>query len=350
MKRYRIKRWLWCPLLAVSVVGAWWGYNRSTAGISIPAQNDPAASGLPGVICFGYVDVLPGITALYPTYPGRVSEVAVAEGEDVSVGAILVHLEDRLPRARLDEAKAVVEAARAQLAQAREVAEQHQARIAQLQAAIEALKHRQSAAELQRGYYDDLRGQFSEKDLNVARENVKEAAALLKAEREKLKELLLHDPTVAVRRAEAEVNVMQARLAQAQETLEQCTIRAPSAGTVLRVLVKPGDMLGTATRDPAVQFCPKGLRLVRAEVDQEFAGSLILGQKSAIQDDTKSGATWHGKVIRISDWYTQRRSIIQEPLQVNDVRTLECLIALDPGQPHLRIGQRVRVRIGNSFP
>src|SRR5262249_16255631 len=123
-------------------------------------------------------------------------------------------------------------------------------------------------------------------------------------------------------------------------------IKAPTAGTVLRVLVNPGEMLGTARREPAVQFCPKGQRLVRAEVEQEFAGSVSLGQAAAVQDDSKAGTTWAGKVSRISDWYTQRRSIIQEPLQINDVRTLECLIALDPGQPQLRIGQRVRVSIG----
>ena len=34
-----------------------------------------------------------------------------------------------------------------------------------------------------------------------------------------------------------------------------------------------------------------------------------------------------------------------EPLQFNDVRTLECIIELDPGQPLLRIGQRVRVQL-----
>jgi hypothetical protein len=50
-------------------------------------------------------------------------------------------------------------------------------------------------------------------------------------------------------------------------------------------------------------------------------------------------------VIRVSDWYTHRRSILQEPFQLNDVRTLEWLIALDPGQQPLRIGQRVRVTI-----
>ena len=56
-------------------------------------------------------------------------------------------------------------------------------------------------------------------------------------------------------------------------------------------------------------------------------------------------STWRGQVARISDWYTHRRSILQEPLQLNDVRTLECLIALDSGQPPLRIGQRVLVTL-----
>jgi hypothetical protein len=58
-----------------------------------------------------------------------------------------------------------------------------------------------------------------------------------------------------------------------------------------------------------------------------------------------AGPSWHGRVIRVSDWYTHRRSILQEPFQLNDVRTLECLIALDRGQQPLRIGQRVRVTI-----
>ena len=50
---------------------------------------------------------------------------------------------------------------------------------------------------------------------------------------------------------------------------------------------------------------------------------------------------------RISDWYSQRRSVLLEPLQFNDVRTLECIISIDPGQPPLRIGQRVRIALNN---
>jgi hypothetical protein len=68
-------------------------------------------------------------------------------------------------------------------------------------------------------------------------------------------------------------------------------------------------------------------------------------QAALVQDDTSASDTWRGRVLRVSDWYTHRRSILQEPFQFNDVRTLECIVALDAGQPQLRIGQRVRVTI-----
>ena len=70
-----------------------------------------------------------------------------------------------------------------------------------------------------------------------------------------------------------------------------------------------------------------------------------------MQDDSNTGATWRGKVVRLSDWYTHRRSIVQEPLQFNDVRTLECLVTLtDNPPPPLRIGQRMRVSINQGGP
>jgi hypothetical protein len=52
--------------------------------------------------------------------------------------------------------------------------------------------------------------------------------------------------------------------------------------------------------------------------------------------------------VHISDWYTHRRSIVQEPLQFNDVRTLECIIQIDPHAQMPKIGQRVRVMLGSA--
>ena len=71
---------------------------------------------------------------------------------------------------------------------------------------------------------------------------------------------------------------------------------------------------------------------------------------AVIEDDTRTGLRWHGKVKHLSDWYTHRRSMLQEPFQYNDVRTLECIVSVDSGGPPLRIGQRVRVTIKQGGP
>jgi multidrug resistance efflux pump len=152
---------------------------------------------------------------------------------------------------------------------------------------------------------------------------------------------------VQVARAEALVAARQAQLDQAEYTRRQCVLTAPAGGTMLRVLASPGDVLPGQAGPPVVFFRPAGPLVVRAEVEQEFAARVEPGQDAWVEDDSSRGRAWKGKVVRVSEWYTRRRSILQDPLQVNDVRTLECVILPDPAQP-LRIGQRMRVRIGGG--
>ena len=81
-------------------------------------------------------------------------------------------------------------------------------------------------------------------------------------------------------------------------------------------------------------------------LNQEFADQIQVGQAALITDSETLKGTIRGKVKRISDWFAQRRSPLFEPRQLNDVRTLECIIEIDPAQAKdLRIGQRVRVKI-----
>jgi hypothetical protein len=85
---------------------------------------------------------------------------------------------------------------------------------------------------------------------------------------------------------------------------------------------------------------------MRKQVNQEFAGRVKVGQKALVKDDARGGASWRGKVRRVAAWFEQRRPTSQDPSQYTDVRTVECLIDIAPGQPLLRIGQRMRVMIG----
>jgi multidrug resistance efflux pump len=311
-----------------------------------------AAPGAPTVVCFGHVDMEHGVTSLYPAVPGRVKSVDARENEAVQAGAVLVRLDDEMSRLRTRETKADLDAANEQLAQALRLPEQHQARSSQQRAAIEAVRHRLDGAQSLLARKRELAKiqQLNVKEVEAAGALVQELEALERAEKGKLRELELDDPGAAIKRAQADVAAKEARHEQARRGQEECVLRAPADGVVLRVLVRPGEVLGPQPRQPVLLFCPKGQRLVRAEVEQEFAGQIAVGQPATIVDDTSIGSSWRGKVMRISDWYTQRRSILQEPVQFSDVRTLECLISLDPGQPPLRIGQRVRVNIGVAAP
>ena len=149
--------------------------------------------------------------------------------------------------------------------------------------------------------------------------------------------------------ATIEVDGKKKQVEKAQLGVRECTIFAPCKGVILRRLVNVGEVLGQTPNRPAVEFCPSGDRIVRAEVEQEFAGKLFVGQKAEITDDMTGSGEWHGEVMRISDWFTQRRAVLLEPMQYNDIRTLEVIIRMKPDAKNpLRINQRVRVKLAGE--
>jgi multidrug resistance efflux pump len=336
-------------VLMMSAGGAVLLIHGPRAGAAPDALAD-RDSPLPRVVCFGHVDVEDGIASLYPLVAGRVVAVPAHENTEVKAGADLIRLDDELARLRVREAEADLEAAKEQLSQASKLHEQQRLKLAQQKSAITAVQQRlEGAREVQNRKRELEKGQhISPREARAAEALVKELEAVLDVETKKLEELNLNDPENAIRRARAEVDAKESRLEQAQRGVKECVLAAPADGLVLRVLARPGEVLGPQPRQPAVLFCSKGPRIVRAEVEQEYAGRVAVGQAASVQDDTTASTTWRGKVIRLSDWYTHRRSVLQEPFQVNDVRTLECIIALDSGQPPLRIGQRVRVIVAQK--
>lgn len=341
-------------LLAVATVGAnWFLYFRDSSHTHRPTsensedQEGPRAQ----VVCFGHVDVEYGVQSLYPLQTGRVKEVFVHDATRVKSGKALLLVDDRHARDVLREAEADLKAAEAQHEQAKLAETQHEAKVKQQDAAIRAAQSRLIAAEKilrRKKQLLDVK-QVNELEVDAASAQVDEAKAGRDAELARKLELDTARPQLLLQRAEADVLAKTAKRDQAQQAVDECTLRAPADGDILRVLVGPGDVLGSQPKQPAILFCPKKPILIRAEVSQEFAGRVHVGQPAWIQDDTDATQTWRGKVVRVSHWYTHRRSIMQEPLQLNDVRTLECIVAFDdPDPPTLRIGQRMRITIGEE--
>jgi HlyD family secretion protein len=339
-------------ILLVGVGGAgwvanhFWGPSASTAAPS--AGTSRTGSEGEGVVCTGYVDLEHGIRSLTPLRPGRVAEIVAKENQHVEAGAPILRLEDRDAKFQVDAAESAVTAAEIQLEEALKLEEQQRARLAQQQAALQAAGFRLDAArQLLRRKEDQVKDNLvSAEEVSMTRDEVKALEQQEHAEREKLAELKTIDPALAIRKARTQLKLSQINRDQARHQLDECTLKAPVAGTVQRITAGAGDIVTGNPAQPIVRFAPDEPPLVRAEVNQEFADRVQVGQTALIRDDVRSGASWRGKVERVAGWYEQRRPTTQDPSAFTDARTVECLISIDPGQPPLRLGQRMRVMIG----
>lgn len=337
-------------LLAAVSVGA--GFAFTNAGDA--GGNKSAGPGNTHVVvCVGHVDTRKGTQLLLPAQSGRVVRVLVNDNDEVEEGAVLLELEDDLYRAQEREARADLEAAEEMLKTAEKFKgiktgdnDTSFARAQQL-AAIEGAKIQLGIAQRQLQKAEDWakREQVGANDVKMAEDAVKGKEVALKAEQAKLEELDAKLGSAVVAAAKA-VDGKRAQLEKAKLAVKECKLFAPCKGKVLRVTVNTGDLVGPQAKERVVVFCPSGPRIVRAEVEQEFVAGIAKGMVATFQDDSTAEGNWHGKVVDISDWFSLRRSVLPEPTQFHDVRTVECIIEIDPDQPPLRINQRVRVTIG----
>jgi multidrug resistance efflux pump len=349
LRRLPTGLWLGIGLMLASLIGV--GLVTSLPAGTAPDQtaNDSPSTGATGqrAYALGHVAVEGGLTPLHPLQPGQVVHVEVHEGEEVEDGAPLIYLDDHLALAQIREAEAALGEAQVRLAQAKDLPKQLQDKIDAQQAAVRGEQKKLAAA---RAKLDQAR-RLSEKnlappeDVRFAEEMAQAQEEAVEAEQAKLRLLKLTDPSKEITRAEQDVAAKEAQLDKARLALRHCTVWAPSKGTVLRINASAGQPLGSEARQPAIIFAPDKPRIIEAEVEQEFASRIVVGQKARIVDDTTGQGSWTGRVRRISDWFAPSRSMLPQPLQLNEIRTLEVVIDLDPGQEPLRIGQRVRVHL-----
>jgi multidrug resistance efflux pump len=298
---------------------------------------------------WGYVDVEGGLFYPYPTTPGRVVAIEVHEGQTVQAGDVLFRLDSTLAQAQLDEAESGVKVAESQLAQARNALPRHKLQVAGQSKARDAMQFKlegtRKVAARKRELHDKA-NYVALEDIDIADTLVKECEAAVAVEQKKLEGLQLQasDFEDQIHQAEQNLRHAQALRAKARFTLEECSVKTPHSGSILRLSLQVGELLPQQPKVPPLILCPAGPRIVRAEVEQEWIGRVAVGQEVSFQDDANSdGPTWTGKVTSVADWMAPRRAILPDPSQFLDVRTRECLIEVKPFSPPLHIGQRVRV-------
>lgn len=259
-----IKRWLFLVALLVPVAAGAVVLRSYFEAPTLPTTSAGADARGDGqaIVCFGRVDLEAGVTALGALHPGRVVAVCIDENSEVQAGTILVRMDDALAKLRVGEAEVALKLAQEQLGSARTQVERQEKLLAQQQGALRAAEHRSEAARSmlaskQRLWKAQL---INAEEVAAAREEAEAMKALAGAEAARLAETRINDPTRQVRRAELGVAAAQNRLRQAAEALEECSLKAPEAGTVLRILVSPGEVIATPDKPVAMRQV-YGLRL-----------------------------------------------------------------------------------------
>jgi len=334
-------------LLVVSAVGANHALNGTAGGTAptTPADLTELQRQQLRSQCFGFIDVEDGVVNLYPTQLGQVTAVYVKEGQLVEAGTPLFRMDDRLARETVKLATEDLAAANLRVETAQAEVRKHEKHLDALRLALQAKEvqlegARPALAQAQR---------LADKNLGP-REAVAQSEANLKAlgleldsKRAELAGAEAIDTAKLVELAKRDVAAKTAQLGKANLALSECQVVAPTKGRVLRFFAHPGDSLGPNPRVPAAQFVADTPRIVRAEIAQDYAADVHVGQTATVEDDARKGKTWNARVVRVGDWFSPRRSMEQAPLQLNDVRTIEALLEFTGAAPPVKIGQRVKV-------
>ncbi len=251
---------------------------------------------------------------------GKVSEIAVKEGDRVSKGDVLARLDTGA--LELAEAQAQVALTEAKLALT-------QAKLAQIQAKVAT-----EEAEYNLNYLRNV--------LRASQAQVEIAESQLEAAKESVEYAKQN-----VNLAQQNVDLAQKSLVQARKDLREATIVAPFDGIVSKIGVKEGEFLSPAAYTGTIiveLIDPRHMELT-ARVDELDIVRVKTGQKVMISVDAMPGTKLEGRVTFISP-------VAREPVGVvlfedeDEEKSYEVKIDFDiPGNSPIRAGMSATAEI-----
>ena len=212
---------------------------------------------------------------------GRVTQLAVREGDRVKEGHFLLQIDPVNAEAAVRRDEASVAGARTGLEQSRASL---QAARASLESARQSLKRQQELS---------AAGLTTRESLERAQTEVEVRESDLKAREQEIKS------------RETQLNQQQAGLQSSRHTLTQVRFEAPFDGIVTRRNIEEGEnvMVGTMNNAGTVLLTVADMSVIEAEVevDETDIPNVKLGQTAKITIDAMSGKTFTGKVTEIGN-------------------------------------------------
>jgi len=284
------------------------------------------------------------VTIISPQLGGYVFEVPVQDFQHVKAGDLLVRLDDRIYKQRLDQAlaqRAVQQAALANVVQQRNSAE---ATIKLRQAALldSQAQARKSTADLRRNEELISDGSVSRRELDVTRAAnaqtlaaVAQAQASLEIARQDLQTVIVNRGSLEAAVASAEAAVELARI-----DLSNTRVLAPRDGQLGQIGVRLGAYVNSGAQ--LMALVPNQLWVI-ANMKETQMDHVQVGQPVTFTVDALDHRQFHGTVQRISPATGSEFSLLQADNATGNfvkiAQRVPVRITVDPDQEQ---GERLR--------
>lgn len=271
-----------------------------------PARVQDELAGEPRVAGSGVVEPSSEVIEVGTAIGGLVETVLVAPGDRVTAGQPLFRVDTRNLNARVTEARASIARAEAAIAEARTA---------------------ETTARRQLDLYRNI-----DDPLAVSR------AEIINAEG--------NATTARSRRqlAEAELRAARATLNSAQTEADRAIVRAPISGEILRVDVRPGELVnaGPGGGGPYIRMGETNPLHVRIDIDEDEAVRLRVGAPAIVSPRGGAEQRVEAAFVRAEPLVVPKQSLTNSASERVDVRVLQLIYRLPANAPEaFRVGQQV---------
>jgi HlyD family secretion protein len=311
-----------------------------------PPFAPPEAPGETRLAAVGLIEPASEIIAIAPALSGLVTQVHVKPGDQVPAGAPLFSQDARDLEAEL--AVRVHELAQAQAALDQLHAAPRAETLPPLRAEVQAAEQALADAEVQLAMLkavDDPRAVRRE-DLARRQIAVKAEAARLSAARSRLKLAEAGSWKAEISVAEAALALAGSRVAATEVSIDRLTVRAPVAGTVLKLNVRAGEYAQAGPLEtPLITFGDVSHLHVRADVDEYEAWRLQQGAEATASPRGVALRSLPLEFVRIEPYVVPKRQLTGAVVERVDTRVVQVIYRLPAAAADLHVGQQMDVFI-----